>query len=131
MRQDILAFAALALLAAASASAMTPETESFLKKVGADPRSTPVLAVAADTVTTQSGEVITLDALAAKRDETAVKSFLVTRDFLRAFKEDSNIEFPDDELYSIVYLTVQERAYIAKKLMAGIPKSPPKKKKTP
>jgi hypothetical protein len=129
MRNAALALAVL-IAAAAPSSAMNPATEAFIKEVGADPRSAPVQAVAADTVTTPSGEVLTLDSLAAKRDATAVKSFLVTRDFLRAFKEDPNIEFPDDEFYSIVYLTVQERAYIAKQLMAGMPK-PPAKKKTP
>lgn len=110
----------LALLCAVGASALTPAAESMLRTLGQDPESELIRAIAADTVRTKAG-VYTLDSLAAKGDLNAVKSFLVTRDFLRAFKDDPDIEFPDDASYDIRYLTEAEKVYIARKLMEGIP----------
>lgn len=111
------AFAA-AILCSAAASALAPAAERMLKELGVDPSDAAVRAVAAEAVRTGGG-VYTLDALAAKGDAAAVKAFLVTRDFLRAFREDPDIEFPDDETYDIRYLTEAEKRYIARRLMKG------------
>lgn len=114
----------LAVLLAAPAGALTPGTESFLKELGIDSKAPGVVAVASDSVTAASGEVYTLDSLAAKRDEHAVKSFLVTRGFLYDFRNDPDSQFPDDEYYNILYLSVADRKFIAKTLMANFPKVP-------
>ena len=111
------------LFAAMSASAMTPATESLLKELGLDTQSSVIRAIAEDKVTAKSGEVYTLDSLAANGDLTAVKSFLVTREFFHDFSEDPNIVFPNDELYNILYLAEPERVYMARKLMEGLPQS--------
>lgn len=107
---------------AAPAAALTPQTESFLKELAIDAKAPGVVAVAADSVTTESGVVYTLDSLAAKRDENGVKSFLVTRGFLYDFRNDCESQFPDDEYYNILYLSIAERKFIAKTLMASFPK---------
>lgn len=114
----------LAILLAAPAAALTPRTESFLKELGVDPQAPGVVAVSSDSVTAESGEVYTLDSLAAKRDEISVKSFLVTRGFLYDFRNDSGSQFPDDEFYNILYLSVADRKYIAKRLMENLPRPP-------
>lgn len=109
-------------------------TESFLKELGIDPKAPGVVAVSTDSVTAESGEVYTLDSLAAKRDEMGVKSFLVTRGFLYDFRNDHDSQFPDDEFYNIRYLSVAERKFMAKTLMANFPTPPehkPAAKKQP
>lgn len=117
--------AALVLFHCLSAAAMAPATESLLKELGLDTQSSIIRAIAADTVTAKSGEVFTLDSLAAKGDLTAVKSFLVTREFFHDFMEDPDVVFPNDELYNILYLAESERVYMARKLMEGLPQSAP------
>lgn len=104
------------------ASALKPATESFLKELGLDPKSSRILMIASDSVTAKSGKVHTLDSLAAKRDETGVKAFVATRTFIRDFKKDSTADFPDEELYNIAYLTAPEKVYIAAKLKEAFPK---------
>lgn len=122
MRKSMFVLAAL-LAVAVPAVAMNPATESLLKELGLDTRSSIIRAIAADSVTTKSGEVYTLDSLAAKGDINAVKSFLVTREFFHDFREDPNIVFPNDELYNILYLAEPERVYMARKLMEGLPQT--------
>jgi len=126
-------FIALAfLLAAAPASAApAPETQSYLRELGLDPASQSVLAVSTDAVTAVNGEVYTLDSLAAKRDEKGVRAFLVTRGFVHAFRADPAVQFPDDERYDIKYQSVEERRYIARKLMEGMPRTSEPAKKAP
>ncbi len=108
--------------AQAQASKLKPATISFLQELGINPWSRDIFAIAADSVTAKSGKVYTLDSLAAKRDETGVKSFIATRVFIHAFRKDSSVEFPNDELYNILYLTADEKAYISKKLLEAFPK---------
>lgn len=111
---------AAALLCALSASGSTPAAEGILKSLGLDPADPSVRGLAAETVHTNTG-VYSVDALAAKGDVEAVKAFLVTRDFLRDFREDPDIEFPDDETYDIRYLTEEEKLDMGRRLMKGIP----------
>lgn len=118
----IMRLLALAILLASPAAALSSQTESFLKELGIDAKAPGVVAVASDSVTTASGEVYSLDSLAAKRDEHGVKSFLVTRGFMYDFRNDPDSQFPDDAFYNILYLSIDERKYIAKKLMANFPK---------
>lgn len=118
----ILLAAAFAALLAAPALALKPATEQFLNELGISPQSEEVKLIAGDVVNGKS-----LDTLAAKRDENGVKSFLATRAFIRAFKQDANASFPDDELYNIGYLTAPEKLYIATKLAEAFP---PRKSKS-
>lgn len=115
------ALAALISGAALSASAMSPAAESLLRKLGLDPKSEEIVALAGDRVAAKDGKVYTLDSLAAKGDKEAVKAFLVTREFFHAFREDPDIEFPNDELYDVRYLTEAEKLYMGRKLMEGLP----------
>lgn len=126
MKLAIAVLFACAPLAAEAAAAqpkpLLPATEAFLKELGIDPRSPEVRAISGDSVASKSGKVYTLDSLGAKRDETGVKSFVATRVFIRAFRKNPETEFPADELYNILYLTSEEKAYISKKLLAAFPK---------
>lgn len=112
----ILLAAACAALLAAPALALKPATEQFLDELGISPQSAEVTSIAGDVVNGKS-----LDTLAAKRDESGVKAFIATRGFIRAFKQDSNAAFPDDELYNIGYLTAPEKLFIATKLAEAFP----------
>lgn len=117
--------AAVAFLAvSAPAFALTPATEAFLNELGLKADSKEVATVAKDVVNGKS-----LDTLAAKRDETGVRSFIATRNFIRAFKADVNAEFPADELYNIAYLTGAEKIYISTKLAESWPPMPAPKTK--
>jgi len=121
------ALTALFFAAALPVSAMTPAAESLLTKLGLDPKSEEIALLAADKVQTKDG-MISLDSLAAKGDVPAVKAFLVTREFFHEFRKNWDIEFPNDELYDIRYLSEAEKVYMAKKLMQGLP---PSRKKSP
>lgn len=111
--------ATLAALLAPSALALKPATNQFLNEIGFAPDVSEVAAVAADNI---NGK--TLDTLAAKRDEAGVRSFIATRNFIRAFRRNPDAVFPDDELYNIAYLSAPEKLYIATKLAESFP--PPK-----
>lgn len=110
---------AFAVALSAPAFALNPATEAFLNELGIKPDSQQVASIAKDAVNGKS-----LDTLAAKRDETGVRAFIATRNFIRAFKKDSNADFPSDELYNIAYLTGAEKIYISTKLAEGWPPMP-------
>lgn len=110
----ILLAAAFAALLAAPALALKPATEQFLNELGIE--ADQYKPIAADVVNGKS-----LDTLAAKRDESGVRAFVATRTFIRAFKQDSEAAFPDDELYNIGYLTAPEKLFIATKLTESYP----------
>ncbi|UPT73134.1 MAG: hypothetical protein M0D55_14720 [Elusimicrobiota bacterium] len=109
-------FVALAMIAAASASAMNPATETFLKEIGLDPQSAEIQAVQADSVTTKTGVVKTLDSLAAKRDEDGLRRFVATRNFVQQFRQNPRTKFPPAELYDTSLLTPGEVSYILAEL---------------
>lgn len=106
--------AAFAVLVATPALALKPATEQFLNELGIS--ADQYKPVAADVVNGKS-----LDTLAAKRDESGVRAFVATRTFIRAFKQDAEAAFPDDELYNIGYLTAPEKLFIATKLAESFP----------
>lgn len=106
-------FAALALLAATSASAaLSPATEAFLQEIGYNVQSPEIALIADDTITTKSGLVVTLNTLAAKRDEVGVRRFVVTRNFVKAYMKDTQTPFPDREFYYTTYLKSNEVSFI-------------------
>lgn len=117
-RSVFLGLLSLAILAGgsmASAAELQPKTSAFLRELGVDPGSTSVMAVSGDVV---AGKY-SLDLLAAKRDEDGVKSFIATRNFIRAYMQDTKTPFPDDELYLIRFLKPDETQFISKALMAA------------
>ncbi len=118
----ILLAAACAALLASPALALKPGTDAFLTELGFAPQSPEITAIAKDVVNAKS-----LDTLAAKRDETGVRSFIATRTFIRAFKQNPDAEFPETELYNIAYLTAPEKQYIATKLAESFPPMPTKR----
>lgn len=108
--------AACAVMLSTPAFALKPATEQFLTELGFTPQSAEITTIAGDVVNGKS-----LDTLAAKRDESGVRAFIATRGFIRAFKQDANAAFPDDDLYNIGYLTAPEKLFIATKLAEGFP----------
>lgn len=118
----VAAFAGSVSAAPALKPPLKPAVASFLKELGLDPGAKDILSIAGDKVTAKSGKIYSLDSLAAKRDENGVKAFIATRVFLHAFQKNPETEFPDDELYNILYLNGPEKTFIAEKLKESFPK---------
>ncbi|MEP7029487.1 MAG: hypothetical protein ABI830_00985, partial [Pseudolabrys sp.] len=51
---------------------------------------------------------VTLDTLAADRDRTMVKRFIVTRNFVRQYRDNPKLPFPSPLDYSDQYFTNEE-----------------------
>lgn len=96
--------------------ALKPTTAAFLKEIGLDPASTDIRAISGDKITTKSGKLKSLEALAVKRDEDGVKRFVATRVFLRAYRENPATPFPSSELYDPYLLTPDEVDFVAMQL---------------
>lgn len=111
-----LLFVPLVMLAAASASAMTPETEAYLRKIGLDPQSAQVRGIASDAVKSESGTVITLDSLAAETEKTAVLRFVTTRNFVKAYLKNPKTPWPPADKYDLTYFSAAEVDQILNKL---------------
>ena len=106
-------FAALALFVASKASAaISPETENFLQGVGYNIQSEEITAIADDTITTKAGVVVSLNTLAAKKDEVGVRRFVATRNFVRKYMADTKTPFPDRDVYYTGYLKSNEVSFI-------------------
>lgn len=111
-----LLFVPLVMLVAASASAMNPATEAFLRELKIDPQSAQVRAVAADVIKSDSGEDISLDSLAAKRDEPSVRRFITTRNFVKAYLKNPKTPWPAADKYDLTYFSANEVDSILSKL---------------
>jgi len=93
-----------AVLSAASLAAeLQPKSAAFLVEIGYDPKSPMITQIVGDKI----GNV-TLDSLAAKRDRTMVKRFIVTRNFARQYRANANLPFPSPLDYSDDYFTPEE-----------------------
>lgn len=126
-------FLALAAFAAAffaaSASAMTPETEQYLGSIGLDPASNDVVAVDAEgpVLTSYDGDAseYSLDILAAQKKKNGISSFIGTRTFIRQLKANfAGTSIPKTN-YDPMYLTPEERGLVGRKFAQGLM---PKKK---
>ena len=100
------------LSAAGSTAELQPKSIAFLKELGINPSSAEVTTIIDD----QVGEY-SLDALAARRNEDGVKSFIATRNFIRQYRKNTKTPQPSIDLYQIRYLTAEEKKFISAQLM--------------
>ncbi len=88
-----------------------PETASYLQEIGVDPNAREVIEISQDSI-----GAVTLDSLAAERDETKVRRFIYTRTFMHHFLADpDNVRIEPDK-YDIGFLTPEEVNLIADEL---------------
>jgi len=115
--------AAVLVLAAVSASALTPQTEAFLRSIGLDPQSPSVLIAERDgeISTTYMDEpvVYSIEKLAAQKSKNQVTRFIGTRSYYARLKADyKKTPLPTQkDNYEALYLTVEERKEVSKKVM--------------
>ncbi|HLL28874.1 MAG TPA: hypothetical protein VKT73_14650 [Xanthobacteraceae bacterium] len=84
-------------------ASVSPETAAYLKEIGIDPGAPDVIEVSQDNV-----GAVSLDSLAAARDETRVRRFIYTRTFMHRFLADpDNVRIEPDK-YDIAFLTPDE-----------------------
>lgn len=120
-----LALAALAaVFFAASASAMTPETDQYLRSIGLDPASRDIVAVDAEGPVSTSydgdAEEFSLDILAAQKKKNGINSFIGTRVFIRRLKENfAGTSIPKTN-YDPMYLTPEERGQVGRKFAQSL-----------
>lgn len=88
-------------------------TAAFLKEIGIDPSSVQVTDIADDVVNNKSVQGVSLNSLAAKHDEYAVKSFILMRNFIHKYVTDASTPPPPDEVYRVEYLTETEKELVA------------------
>lgn len=115
-----LALAALAAtFFAVSASAMTPETEQYLRSIGLDPASSDIVAVDAEGLvsTSYDGDAAeySLDTLAAQKKKNGINSFVGTRVFIRRLKANFVGTSIPKTNYDPMYLTPEERGLVGRK----------------
>ena len=82
---------------------VSQQTAAYLQEIGIDPNAPDVVEVSQDSV----GE-ITLDSLAAERDEAKVRRFIYTRTFMHRFLADSKNLSIEPDKYDIAFLTPDE-----------------------
>lgn len=97
---------------------LQPKAAAFLEEMGMDLKSAQVTAILGDEVVPREGVPITLDSLAAIRNEDGVKQFIATRNFVRQFQQDTKTRFPPREVYQTRYLKPDEVQFILKALKA-------------
>lgn len=92
---------------------LQPASVAFLQELGIDPESEEVTIILNDQVGEWSAGVpYSLDTLAATRNEVAIRSFIVTRNWVRKYMKDTKTKFPPREVYQVDYLTDAEIDFI-------------------
>jgi len=84
-----------------------PRVTTYLKKLGFDPSSKEITSIANDNV-----NGITLKSLVSRRDETGVRRFIATRNFIHKYTKDTTTAFPPATLYDVQYLTPRDQKFI-------------------
>jgi hypothetical protein len=112
MRSFLLAFALIAASLIPSYAGVSAGTAAFLKEIGIDPRSPDVVSVAGDVVRNKGVQDITLNSLAAKRDEESVRRFIATRAWIHKYMVDTNAPQPSSSYYDTQYLTKAEKDFV-------------------
>ena len=104
----------------ASTDSMPTETAQFLRAVSVDPESKEIVLIYSEgpVETTYQGDpqVHSLDTLAAQKAKNGIKSFIVTRNFIRRLKKDFAGTPIPAEGYDGGYLTLEERKLALKKV---------------
>lgn len=102
----------LLLLAAPARAELSPKAVEYLNEIGLDPESPAVKTAAEDRVPGREGKPVSLDELAQRKNASAVRKFIATRNFLRAYQADENTPIPSADAYEASYLTAEERAHV-------------------
>ncbi|MDE2264804.1 MAG: hypothetical protein KGL29_02800, partial [Alphaproteobacteria bacterium] len=85
MRSILLAFVFVTAAIIPSYADVTPATAAFLKEIGIDPASPDVTLAADDVVSNKDIQNVSLNSLAAMRDQEGVKRFIATRAFIHRY----------------------------------------------
>lgn len=109
---------------AAAASAMTPETEQYLRSIGSNPQSPDVIAIDEEgpVTTSRNGdpEEYSLDILAAAKKKNGILAFITTRTFIRNLKKNfSGTSIPKSQ-YDPLYLTGTEKGLVGRKFVESM-----------
>ncbi|MBI2813445.1 MAG: hypothetical protein HYX71_04120 [Opitutae bacterium] len=96
---------------------LQPVSLAFLKELEIDTESEQITAIIEDQVgQTSYGWPYSLDTLAGMRDETAVRAFIATRNFVRKYMKDTKTPFPPREVYQVKHLKPDEVQFILNEL---------------
>ena len=96
---------------------LQPIAEAFLQELGIDPDSESITIILNDQVAPENGGIpYSLDTLAAMRDETAVREFIATRNWVRKYMKDPKTPFPSRDVYQTEHLKEDEVQFILKEL---------------
>ena len=96
---------------------LQPVSVAFLQELEIDPESEQITTIIEDQVgLSRYGWPYSLDTLAATRDETAVRSFIATRNFVRKYMKDPKTPFPPREVYQTKHLKPDEVQFILNEL---------------
>ncbi len=118
-----LAFAVAAFNA--SYAGVATSTAAFMTEIGIDPASPDVQSISQDVVSNKDIQAVSLDSLAAARDQEGVRQFIATRVFIHKYMVDTTTPFPSTELYNVLYLTGTERDFIFCQISKGFNASSP------
>jgi len=100
----------------ALAGKLQPKAVAFLQEMQIDPNSAQVTAILGDQIgLSREGIPYSLDMFAARRSEDGVREFIVTRNFVRAFRQNTKTPFPKAD-YQTRYLSPDEAKFIANAL---------------
>ena len=104
MRRTVMALTfTIGLSAAGLAAELQPDTIAYLVKIGFDPKSPMITQIIGDKVGN-----FTLDSLAADRDRSEVRRFIITRNFVRQYKVNPDLPFPSPLDYNDRYFSSEE-----------------------
>ena len=96
---------------------LQPVSVAFLKELEIDTESEQITTIIEDQVgLSRTGWPNSLDTLAATRDETAVRQFIATRNFVRKYMKDPKTPFPPHEFYQTKFLKEDEVQFILNEL---------------
>lgn len=124
MKPLVIAAAFTAILAV-RAYALSPQEQAYLQKIGIDPNSRAVAAAEeAGTVETtfrDEAKEFSLSGLIAQGNvPKGVTCFVTTRDFIARLKADfARTSIPKTN-YDAIYLTLDERSLVARKIISGL-----------
>jgi hypothetical protein len=108
----LLAFLVALLASFPAAAELSPKAIEYLREIGVDPESAPVKAVAEDVVPDRQGKPVNLDELVRRKNAFAIRRFIATRNFLRAYQADPNTRIPRADDYESSFLTPEEKAIV-------------------
>lgn len=118
-----LLIAAFCAAFAAPALALSPDEEAFLKGIGLDPKSEKVRLAeqdgVIDTVYRGDPRFFSLTSLIAQKLKNGVIAFVTTRHFIRQLEADPSTPIPKSH-YDGMYLTIEQRKMVARKIAEGI-----------